>query len=158
MGHRDDLLDGERADAAIRRVLARLDEPAALAPPPDLVTRTARRLPGVPPAAAARSAARRAALRAGLRLAVMGVLILVAGLGIWGAVGGQPLALLLGDGTGGLSRALLTLQLLSKPLLHTVGGLGGPLLAAGALALAGAGWLWSMLLRRTLVQYSEQAP
>lgn len=158
MGHRDDFLDDERADAIIRRVLARLDEPSAIAPPPDLVTRSARRLPADPPAVAARNLARRAGLRAGARAAAFGALILLAALGIWSALGGQPLALLLGDGTSGLSRALLTLQLLSKPLLHTVGALGGPPLAAGALALAGAGWLWWQMLRRTPAHYPEQAP
>ena len=48
MGRRDDdFLDDKRAEAALRQVLARLDEPAEVAPPPDLVTRTARRLPSV---------------------------------------------------------------------------------------------------------------
>jgi len=54
MGHRDDdFLNDERADAALRRVLARLGEPVQVAPPPDLVTGTARLLPSEPPALAA---------------------------------------------------------------------------------------------------------
>ncbi len=158
MGRRDDdFLDDERADAALRRVLARLGELDQVAHPPDLVTRTARRLPVVPPAAAARAAARSAALRLALDLATVAALSLVALLGIWSALAGQDrIAMLFGDGGGGLSRALLTLQLLAKPLLRTVGSVG-PLLLAGAAAVAGAGWLWWLLLQRTPVQYAESA-
>lgn len=158
MGRRDDFLDDERADAAIRRVLARLDEPAHREPPPDLVTRTARRLPSASPALATRQAARRAALRLGLRAALFGLVALVVALGLWGALGGEQLAMLFGDGSGGLSGAILTLQLLSKPLLRTIGAAGGPLLIGGTALLAASAWLWWVLLRRTPVQYLERAP
>ena len=61
--------------------------------------------------------------------------------------GGDPrLAMLFGDGSGGLSRALLTLHLLAKPLVRAVGAIGAPLLAGLALALLAGGWLWRRLL------------
>jgi hypothetical protein len=159
MGRRDDFLDDERAEDAIRRVLARLDEPSAVPSPPDLVTRTARRLPGVAPAIAARDAARAARVRLALAVVIALALGLFAALGIWSALGsGEQLALLFGDGAGGLSRAVLTLQLLSKPLLRAVTGAGAAALVGGLVALAAAAWLWWWLLQRTPVQYVERAP
>jgi hypothetical protein len=117
-----------------------------------------RRLPQQPPAAAARAAALRARRRTAIVVALAGALALIALLGIWSVLGGGPsLALLFGDGVGGLSRALLTLELLSKPLLRTAGGGGGRLMIAGLLALAGAIWLWWRMLRRTPVVYTERA-
>jgi hypothetical protein len=159
MGSRnDDFLDDEPADAALRRLLARSGQPAPAPSPPDLVTRTMRLLPAHPPAIAARNARRRAAARLALRLALAVALALVALAGIWSVVGGGPsLGLLLGDGTSGISRALLTIELLAKPLLRTVGAGGALWLLAGLLALAGAGWLWWRLLRRTPVYYTERA-
>jgi hypothetical protein len=156
MGSRNDnFIDDERDDAALRRLLARLDQPAAVPPPPDLVTRTLRLLPSGSPAIAARNAARRTAIRLVSLVALAGALALVGLLGIWSAVGGGPsLALLFGDGASGLSRILLTLELLAKPLLRTVAASGFGLLA-GLVALAGAGWLWWRLLQRTPVYYQE---
>ena len=158
MGHRDDdFLNDERADAALRRVLARLGEPVQVAPPPDLVTGTARLLPSEPPALAARSAQRKAALRLVLRVSLFSILALVLLLGLSIALGAEPrIAMLFGDGGSGISRALLTLQLLAKPLLRTVLLVGAPFLLAGIVAVASAGWLWWWLLRRTPVySYAE---
>ena len=159
MGRRDDdIVDDARAEAVLRHTLARLGEPSELAPPPDLVTRTARRLPAARPAIAARNAARAAALRLAIGAGVGSVLLLIALVGVWSALGGGPqLALLFGDGAGGLSRALLMLQLFAKPLLHSLGALGAPALLGGFAAIVGAGWLWWLLLRRTPVQYAEPA-
>ena len=148
MGNRDDhFLDDERADALMRRVLARVGEPTLAAPPSDLVTSTARRLPAEPPALAARLATRRRAARLALGALVVGLVALVALVGLVGTLGGDPrLALLFGDGTSGLSRALLTLHLLAKPIVHMMSVAGAPLLLAGALALIGGSWLWRRLL------------
>jgi hypothetical protein len=159
MGIRDDdFVDDERADAALRRLLARSGQPAAVPPPPALVTQTMQLLPPEPPAVAARNAARRAAIRLALRLALLGALALVALLGVWSALGGGVhLALLFGDGTSGISRTLLSLELLAKPLLRTAGAAGALWLLMGLVALAGAGWLWLRLLRRTPVYYAERA-
>jgi hypothetical protein len=157
MGSRDDrFLDDDRADALMRRVLARMGEPAQAAPPPDLVTSTARRLPAEPPALAARLASRRRAARLALSGLAQGLVALVALIGLAGTLGGDPrLALLFGDGAGGLSRALLTLHLLAKPIVRAMGMASAPLLLAGALALIGGGWLWRRLLLVPAYAYAE---
>ncbi len=132
MGYRnDDFVNDERADAALRQALERLQALDQLAPPPDLVARTARRLPAAPPAVAAGQIARRS--------------------------GGERLARLFGDGGSGLSRGLLTIQLLAKPLWHSVGSGGAALLITGMVALACACWLWWWTLRRTPIYYAENA-
>jgi hypothetical protein len=158
MGRRnDDFVDHERADRALRQLLARAGEPTQLAPPPDLVTRTMRRLPAAPPAQVARVEARRRAVRLMAGVFVVGAIVALALLGLADVLnGGLRLALLFGDGGGGLSRVLLTLSLLAKPLLYTVGSVGAPLLLAGGAALIGAGWLWWRLIQRTPVYHSAE--
>jgi hypothetical protein len=148
MGSRDNhFLDDERTDALMRRVLARVGEPALAAPPPDLVTSTARLLPAEPPSQAARLATRRRAARLAIGTLVFGLVALVALVGLVGTLGGDPrLAMLFGDGTSGLSRALLTLHLLAKPIVRVIGAASVPLLLAGAIALIGGAWLWRRLL------------
>lgn len=161
MGRRDDnLLDDERADVALRQLLARAGEPSRVPPPPDLVARTARRLPAEPPARAARRAARRRAVRLAIGATLLCVMALPALVSLLDTLGGgSPFGLLFGDGAGGLSRALLALHLLAKPLLWTVGSVGAPLLLAACLAACGAGWLWWWLLRRTpAYAFGENAP
>jgi len=160
MGYRDDdFLSDERADARFREALGRLQALDPAAPPPDLVTRTARRLPAVPPEIAARQIARRAALGLVARVVLAGLVALVALLGLAGVFGaGERLARLFGDGGSGISRALLTIQLLAKPLWHSVGSGGTALLVAGVVGLAGAAWLWWWALRRTPIYYTENAP
>ena len=159
MGSRDNhVIDDQRHDELLLRLLERSGQPAAASPPPDLVTRTLRRLPQEQPAVAARAAARRAARRVALRAALTGVLALIGLLGIWSVLGGGgALALLFGNGVSGLSRALLTVELLAKPLLRTAGAGGGLWMLAGLLALVGVGWLWWRLLQRTPVVYAERA-
>jgi len=160
MGIRDDsFIDDERADALMRRLLAGPTNARPDAPPHDLVTRTARRLPPEPPALAARLAARRRSLRLLLGAALLGAVALVALAGLAGMLAGQPqLALLFGDGGSGLSRVLLTLHLLAKPLVHSVGAVGAPLLVVGALLLAAGGWLWRRLLPQPAYAYAEKRP
>jgi hypothetical protein len=121
------------------------------------VTRTLRRLPQELPAVAGQAAARHASRRFALRVTLAVALALIGLLGIWSVLGSGPsLALMFGDGVSGLSRALLTVELLAKPLLRTAGAGGGLWLLAGLLALAGVGWLWWRLLRRTPVVYAER--
>ena len=160
MGYRnDDFIDDERADAKLRQALERLQALDQLPPPPDLVTRVSRRLPAVPPALAARQAARRVAWRFAARVAIAGAAALMVLLGAIGVFGeGERLARLFGDGGSGVSRALLTIQLLAKPLWHSVGSGGAVLLATGVVALVGAAWLWWSVLRRTPIYYIENAP
>src|SRR5205823_7928549 len=95
----DNFLNDERADTLMLRLLAHTDEPQHALPPADIVTRTARRLPSVPPALAARRAARQRMVRLTLIAAVTVVLALVALVSLAGVFGGDPrLALLFGDG------------------------------------------------------------
>ena len=160
MGSRNDrFIDDERADALMLRLLAHSDEPALAAPPPDLVSRTSRRLPSEPPALAARRQAGRRLLRVALAALLIGAVVLVALVGLGGILAGEPrLALLFGDGASGVSRLLLTLHLLAKPLIHSVGAVGLPWLAALALALAVFGWLWRRLLLVPALAYAEKRP
>lgn len=151
MRHRDDdFLDIEQAEADMRRLMARWGEPVQVEPPPDLVTRMARRLPAEPPHVAAGLAARRRRARQllGSLLALpFGLVVL---LGLLNAFGiGPQLALLFGDGTAGLSRILLMLQLLSKPLLGTLMSAGAPLWLACGVALGGFVLLWRWMRSRT---------
>jgi hypothetical protein len=158
MGSRDnDIIDDQRHDELLRRLLERSGQPAVVVPPPDLVTSTLRRLPQEPPAIVGLAATRRDRRRLALRMILAGVLALIGLLGIWSVLGGGPsLALMFGNGVSGLSRVLLTVELLAKPLLRTAGTGGGLWMLAGLLALAGVGWLWWRLLRRTPVVYVER--
>lgn len=158
MGSRDNhMIDDQRHDELLLRLLERSGQPTDATPPADLVTRTLRRLPQELPAIAGQAAARRARLRLALRAVVASVLALIGTLGIWSVLGGGPsLALMFGDGVSGLSRVLLAIQLLAKPLLRTAAAGGGLWMLAGLLALAGVGWLWWRLLQRTPVVYAER--
>ena len=158
MGSRDNhMIDDQRYDELLLRLLERSGQPAAAPSPPDLVTRTLRRLPPVPPAVAGQAAARRASWRLARRVTLALALALIGLLGIWSVLGGGPsLALMFGDGVSGLSRVLLAIQLLAKPLLRTAAAGGGLWMLAGMLALAGVGWLWWRLLQRTPVVYAER--
>ena len=158
MGSRDHhIIDDQRHDELLLRLLERSGQPTDATPPADLVTRTLRRLPQELPAIAGQAAARRARLRLALRAVVASLLALIGTLGIWSVLGGgQSLALMFGDGVSGLSRALLAVELLAKPLLHIAGAGGGLWMLAGMLALAGAIWLWWRLLQRTPVIYAER--
>jgi hypothetical protein len=143
----------------VRRLLARSGEPVHLPPPPDLVTRTGRRLPPVPPVLAARIAARRRTTRLAIYTLVFGAIALVALVSLLDVLGGRPqLALLFGDGGSGLSRALLTLHLLAKPLVRTVGAIGAPLLVLGGVVVIGAGWMWWLLRRPPAYSFMERTP
>jgi hypothetical protein len=148
MGSRDDrFLDDERGDARMLQLLARMGEPIQADLPPDIVTRTARRLPSDPPALAARRAARRRATRLALTGIVLGAVALVALVSIASMASSEPrVALLFGDGGSGLSRTLLMLYLLAKPIVRMLSVIGAPLLLAGALAFIAGGWLWRWLL------------
>lgn len=159
MGSRDNhIIEDQRRDELLLRLLARSGQPVAAAPPADLVTRTLRRLPPELPAVAGQAAARRNSRRLVLRALLVFALALIGLLGIWSALGGGPsLALMFGNGVSGLSRVLLTVGLLAKPLLRTARTGGGLWMLAGLLALAGVGWLWWRLLRRTPVVYAERA-
>jgi len=151
------VIDDQRHDELLFSLLERYGQPMAPQPPADLVTRTLRRLPPELPAVAGQAAARRASRRLMLQATLVVVLALLGLLGIWSVLGGGPsLALMFGDGVSGLSRALLTVELLAKPLLRTAGAGGGLWMVAGLLALAGTGWLWWRLLRRTPAVYAER--
>jgi len=85
MGSRDNhIIDDQRHDELLLRLLERSGQPAAVTPPPDLVTSTLRRLPHEPPAIAGLAATRRARRRLALRVMLAGVLALI-GLSGFGA-------------------------------------------------------------------------
>jgi len=151
------VIDDQRHDELLLRLLERSGQPSVVPPPADLVTRTLRRLPQELPAIAGQAAARRTRRRSALRVTLALALALIGLLGIGSVLGGGPsLALKFGDGVSGISRVLLTVELLAKPLLRTAGVAGGLWMLAGLLALAGIGWLWWRLLRRTPVVYAER--
>lgn len=159
MGYRDDtFIDDHRADEAIRQVLAHIGEPAFVAPPPDLVTRTLRRLPPEPPGAAAARLARQRIWRltlTAIALGLLGLVALVSALGVLGM--GPPLAMLFGNGGSGISRTLLTFDLLAKPLLGVVGAVAAPLSLGCALSILAMVLAWRRL-RIPLSLYAENRP
>ena len=159
MGYRDDRLsDEERAEAALRRALARLEEPQALDPPPALVSRTNRRLPAMTPARAAQTARTAALVQVFVRVGVVTLALLVLVAGVLSVFAGDWLARLFGDGSNGFSRTLLTLQLLAKPLWHTI-GVVGTLQTVAMVALTAVGvvvWWW--LVRQRPGYAMERAP
>jgi hypothetical protein len=131
----------------MRRVLA---SAAAPPPPADVPERVVRRLPALTPAEAAAAARRRQAARAALLGVALGAMLLVAAGGIYGLAGGGPrLALLFGDGSNGLSRILLSVGLVEKPLLRALGGSAAVALAFLAVVSVAGGLLCAWLLRRT---------
>jgi hypothetical protein len=145
-------LDEEHADAAMRRVLERNDHFVSREPPPDLVTRTLRRLPPVPPAVAAPAEFRRRARRLALLSGIGLFAVLAVFLGLWNVFGaGTHLALIFGDGSGGLSRVLLIVQLLIKPLIATFSSVAPVFLLTSTLVVLSGGWWWWRLIRQTPV-------
>lgn len=151
MGRRDDsFLDDERADMALRRLLARAGEPSQVSPPADLIARTARRLPAAAPTLAARRIRQRRTVRFALTIVICGLVALVAFASLLDVLAGNgQLALAFGSGGSGISRVILTLHLLVKPALWAIGAVGVPLLIAGGVATVVAAWLWWWLFRRT---------
>lgn len=145
-------LDEKHADAAIRRALERNGQFGLLEPPPDIVTRTLRRLPPVPPALAARAEARRRAPHLALLSSLSLLAILTISLGLWDLFGsGTQLALMFGDGSGGISRVLLILQLVIKPVIATFATVAPMFLFTSTLVVIGGGWVWWRLIRHTPV-------
>lgn len=150
MGRRDDnFIDDDQVDHAVRRMLERRSDPIQLAPPPDLVTRTLRRLPPVPPAAAAQAERWQRVQRRALGGLAGFMALMVAALSVWNVAGNGPeLALVFGDGSGGISKLLLTLHLAVKPLWNTLAAAGMLAFALAGVAVVGGGWLWWWLIRR----------
>ncbi|GAB4111140.1 MAG: hypothetical protein Fur005_19380 [Roseiflexaceae bacterium] len=120
----DDILEEERD---LRAMLASLGEPEHPLPPADLVTRTMRRLPHEPPRVVARKQ-RRMRL---FQFSAVALLLLMATVGALATLNGGPALALLGDGSVGPSRALLSLQLLLKPMVVVASGLIIPMILVG---------------------------
>lgn len=149
MGYRENNDIDEPSEEALRRALSRLGSIQTLEPPPDVVARTMRRLPSAPPAAAARATARRRMRR--LTLLVIGSCLIIpfafiSLLSVFG-LGPSP-ALLIGDGSSGLSRLLLVLQLLSKPLLGAIVSVAPELIVGSLVVALMSGWLWWKLVQQ----------
>jgi hypothetical protein len=135
---------------AFRQLLASYGQPAAAPPPPDLVTRTARRM-----AASALPQARRPS-SAGpvLQWAGLGLLVALLLMGVWVSAAGGPASPLIGGGGAGFGRALLMIQLLLKPLAGTIGSVLVPMAVLGFAAGLSSFWL---LRRRGFAPAGAQA-
>lgn len=146
--------DDEQADMWLRQRLGALQA----VPPPDLVTRTARRLPNMPPTVAARVAARQRALRRMLAVTASLAVAFVALAGLLDMLDAGPsLAGWFGDGRSGFSRAVLVVQLLLKPLLGTLLEVGLVPLVVSALVALGGGWLWWRLAQPSTAAIEVEA-
>jgi hypothetical protein len=156
MGYRDNTdLDDEQVDALMARVLG--DMRAPVLPPPDLVTRTARRLPPVPPRIAAQHAQHHHMFRKVVLWFLAVATVFVVLIGVAGIFSGNPyFALLFGDGSHGLSQMLLSLSLLAKPIVRAPGMLGYPVIFASLSVLVGSIWLWVRLLPLPAYVYAEK--
>jgi hypothetical protein len=123
-------IDDEPVEGEFRRVLGMYGEPSNPAPPTDLVVRTTRRLPNQLPIILLRQQRFLFALRTLLFLSI-GCLVVF---GAWLLLNPGPAAVILGDGQNGISRTLLTLQLILKPIRALVNMVGVPALIIGLLA------------------------
>jgi hypothetical protein len=150
MGNRDEyIVNDDHEDAAMRRMLSRHAQPLYVAPPPDLVTRTARKLPRVAPAVAAHAAARRRTVRAAAAGIAVLLVLLLALIGLFDVMGAGPqLAFFFGDGSSGVSEALLMARLLVKPLVGTFFTMMPTLLVASSAVAVVGGWAWWALVRQ----------
>ena len=140
MGNRGSRLtdtDYDDEERAFLRLLAAYGEPAQVEPPPDLVTRMGRRLSGD----VAAQLARRARAVQVLQWTALGAMVVLLALGVWIVSTGGPAAPLIGNGTSGVGRALITVQLLLKPLIGTFGVMLIPLTAVGGVAACASAWL-----------------
>lgn len=121
-------------------------------PPSDLVTRTLRHLPQVAPATAQRTSKRRHTWRVVTTGAAIAVVLFVVFAGMWNTFGvHSPVVFTFGEGDSGISRLLLTLHLMSKPLVRSLGSLAPSLLFIGTFIAIGSAWLWWFLIQRTPV-------
>jgi hypothetical protein len=150
MGSRNNpFVKKERADVAMQRVLREFNQPTMPEPPPDLVSRTLKRLPNMPPAQAARMLRRKQRVRTLVRVVLFLCSIFIAVVGCVALLGGTQWALLFGNGESGVSRIWLMSALALKPLTHTI-GLSQPSIVAVALVfitISMACWWW--LIRST---------
>lgn len=156
MGDRNDnIIDDERADAVLRRTLARdgMDVPA----PPHLVARALERLPPVPPAEAARRVSVRRRNRVVAISSVLVPLALLALLNVWSvAARGPQMAFMFGDGRSGVSSALLGLHLTAKPLWNTLRSVEPIFLLSGFVGIAACVFALRRLVRHFQNQYEAE--
>lgn len=123
-------LDNESAEKDFRHLLSSFGEPTPVLVPPDLVVRTARRIPPHAP----HIVLRRQRIRFAIRLFLVLLVILLAVLGLISQSSG-PSAMLFGSGDVGLSRVLLMSQLALKPLVATIQSLSMLLFGLGLIAM-----------------------
>lgn len=123
-------LDDEHAEKDFRHLLYSFGEPAPVLAPPDLVVRTARRLPAHAP----HILLRRQRMRLAVWLLCVLLVMILAVLGLVSQSNG-PSAVLFGSGDVGLSRVLLMSQLALKPLVATIQSLSVLLFGVGLVAI-----------------------
>ncbi len=157
MGYRSDKItdDDEAADdEALRKALARYQEPAFIPTPPDLAMRVQARLhQEIPSASTIRE--RRVAPGPMLAWGALALLALIALFGGWGVLfDSSGPASALGELTGGPGRFVLVLTLIAKPLVHTLLAPGWAGFVIFVLGLAILIWGWRQLLRSITLPYS----
>jgi hypothetical protein len=126
----DNSVEEDQAEHSFRNLLRSFGEPSHPGAPPDLVARSMRQLPQVPPAIALRQQSIRRALRT---VAVL-VFATLALLSVWIMLAGGSVVQLIGTTDAGPGRTLLVLQLMFKPLLAAFSVFGIPLLIIGVTA------------------------
>lgn len=141
-------LDDPSDEADFRQLLAQFGEPVQVEPPPDLVVRTARRLPRHTPQSLVRRQRFGVALRLGMGLLVLALVVL----GLLSQYNG-PSTVPFGTGAVGLGRIVLISQLALKPLLATISSMSMLLISLGLSAILG-----SMLVLRLTAQSHKPIP
>lgn len=142
----------EQADESLYQALEQAGYLHPKTPPSDLVTRTLRQLPQITPAAAQRTAQKQRLWRFVTVGAAVTLVLCIVFVGLWNTFGmHSPVVVTLGDGSSGISRLLLTLHLMSKPLVRSFGSLVPSLLFIGTFIAVGSAWLWWIVIQRTPV-------
>jgi hypothetical protein len=126
----NNIIDDDPAESEFRRILRIYGEPTNPPAPPDLVVRSARHIPDQLPA----TLLRQQQFVFALRWAIMLALVALAAFGALIIFNGGPAATLFGTGQAGISRSLLTLQLLLKPIRALLTIIGLPTLIIGIAA------------------------
>lgn len=153
MGRRtSNVMTDKQADDSLYQALEQAGYLHPKTPPSDLVTRTLRQLPQIAPAKAQRTAQKQQLWHVVTVSTAIALVLCVVFAGVWNTFGmHSPVVLTFGDGSSGISQLLLTLHLMSKPLVRSFGSLVPSLLFIGTFIAVGSAWLWWIVIQRTPV-------